>query len=549
MTTKYAAILVASVLICSYSVANTYYDEQMLAIFHGTYSQLAYNVTVEPNADTNYVLNGYTASGYWYQVIANPPGCQVYHDAETVFGCGGTMPGFPAYSKVRLSLSFSGDEVLMQVKDWNTGAEVNFSYGAFGASQFIPGPLATPTGLLTEIETASEPPESQYIAAYSPYDTNITLASLGIDEVSSQFPNFTPNHVLFAATSGAPASTAQLSTHGAYASWDNGIFTTGTLPDPPIPQLSIGMTTTNYSFDSGQPLRLDYRVSGGVPSYYSSVGCGATQLELNATIPLGPGSYGCTLTVRDSVGAQASVPFTMAIASVPLKLTVVHGAADVDVPVQLVQATGGTPPYSYWWSVDGNDTELSANRTLLGVNAYLPVVPVFNFTAVDQHSIVFRTMDRAGDVASLNMSVPVGQIPGIELFRAVNSTATIVATGGSPPFTFSWYLDGELQGNTTAFSASNFTFSSAGNASVQVTDQAGYMLDSNTIRVIPAVSAQPSQPDASGGVGVLPYAAAAAVGALLVLVLLKLARRPAPSPAGEAGEASEVENQEEARPR
>ena len=44
--------LLMLVVVGSAHAASVYYDEQMLAIFHGTYSQLAYNVTVEPNADT-----------------------------------------------------------------------------------------------------------------------------------------------------------------------------------------------------------------------------------------------------------------------------------------------------------------------------------------------------------------------------------------------------------------------------------------------------------------------------------------------------------------
>jgi hypothetical protein len=135
------------------------YDEQVGMTFSQSFSSASYNVTAVQQTDSDgygpgYLLNGVTDSDYWYQIgIAyNWPGNVGYvsgwaviyevwdNNQNSIFpsdGGGGlaNLTG-PVNNgdKVQFSLSFSGGQVQMTVKDWNTGATGSEPYAAFGST-------------------------------------------------------------------------------------------------------------------------------------------------------------------------------------------------------------------------------------------------------------------------------------------------------------------------------------------------------------------------------------------------------------------------------
>ena len=163
--------------------SNQSYDEQLGMSFTQDFASMAYNVTAVEQADPvsgtgpAYLLNGLTASGYWYQVgLAwnwNPgrfPGTgwdMVYEvfdsKGNTVLPAGGGG-GVAALQgpvnqgdRITLSLSFTkSGQVDMLATDSITGASASESYSAEGDTQFVGTPGATAdsngffTGLMTE---------------------------------------------------------------------------------------------------------------------------------------------------------------------------------------------------------------------------------------------------------------------------------------------------------------------------------------------------------------------------------------------------------------
>ena len=158
------------------SGTSTPYDEQLGITFTQDYTSLAYNVTAIGQSSVDgygpaYLLNGYSNSGYWYQIglsynwLPNQGWAVNYEvfapNGYSIFpqnGGGGTLKfngPIKQGDKVLLNLYFSGGSVVMLAKDLNTGSSASTSYSAEGASTFVGNPYATETngyftGLMTE---------------------------------------------------------------------------------------------------------------------------------------------------------------------------------------------------------------------------------------------------------------------------------------------------------------------------------------------------------------------------------------------------------------
>ncbi len=135
------------------------YDEQIGMTFSQSFTSTSYNVTAVQQTDSDgygpaYLLNGVTDGGYWYQIgitynwpgnVGYVPGWAVVYEVwdnagNSIFPAngGGGLANFTGPvnngDKVQLSLYFSGSQVQMTVKDWNTGATGSEPYAAFGST-------------------------------------------------------------------------------------------------------------------------------------------------------------------------------------------------------------------------------------------------------------------------------------------------------------------------------------------------------------------------------------------------------------------------------
>ncbi|TMI60608.1 hypothetical protein E6H12_09920 [Candidatus Bathyarchaeota archaeon] len=144
----------------SSSIPPANYDEQLGTTFTQNFASITYNVTAVAQSDTNgygpaYLLNGLGSTGYWYQVGIS---------YDWPFTAGGYNPGFgmnyevfdsqgasvfPSFGGglssiqvnpgdiVLLNLYFSGRNVVMLARDWNTGSSASQTFSAARATSFV----------------------------------------------------------------------------------------------------------------------------------------------------------------------------------------------------------------------------------------------------------------------------------------------------------------------------------------------------------------------------------------------------------------------------
>ena len=266
------------------------WDEQIGLSFAQNFTSLAYNVTAVEQADVNgygpaYLLNGLSASGYWYQVglswdwpysdggydsgfhlnyeVFNSSGVSIFPSA------GGGLADFSGAvnqgDKVLLSLYFSGGTVIMYGYDLNTGASAQESYSAEGVTDFTGTPYTKAnqngffTGLMTEWYHVSQYYGNELSVHYSNSSFALSSGWMWVDE-------WNPNNgaTLFSASNPVsysnPTQLQYFSSNGATEASDAYDFITGTANLVPITLsysvigggIGYGPPTLTYSSDGAQ---------------------------------------------------------------------------------------------------------------------------------------------------------------------------------------------------------------------------------------------------------------------------------------------------------
>jgi gliding motility-associated-like protein len=172
---------------------------------------------------------------------------------------------------------------------------------------------------------------------------------------------------------------------------------------------------------------------------------GASQSSLSA------GSY--DVTVTDSDGCPSTITIIIdEPASIDLTISSTPSSCSVDDGSASVSATGGTGGFTYAWSPVAGSTATLSN---IGAGSY--TVTVTDASACTEQATV-NVSSVNGPVVTLDNSVDAscnGEADG---------SATVVVTGGTPGYTYSWTSGG------TSTTESNLT---AGLYTVTVTDNAG----------------------------------------------------------------------------
>jgi hypothetical protein len=195
------------------------YNEQLIDSFQQNLSVLAVNVTAVEQCGTNgsgplYNAAGVSNTGYWYEAgiswnwprylspFSIAPGFyanyEVFSSNGSSLRVGGTGPLLDHLNDISngdlilLRLSFSNNLVEMYVHDWTSNSSDQFSYSAFGASEFV-GETGGPadsngflTGLMTE-QYYSTPYYGDKLTATYSWSSPVSSAWMQIDEFS--YPN------------------------------------------------------------------------------------------------------------------------------------------------------------------------------------------------------------------------------------------------------------------------------------------------------------------------------------------------------------------------
>jgi hypothetical protein len=257
------------------------YDVQLGITFTQNFTSLAYNVTAVAQSDAYgygpaYLLNGVSNLGYWYQVgvVYNwpyetgggyNPGFNVVYEVFNSSGQsiypveGGGLLSFSdlVYSGdlVLLNLYFSGGNVTMYAKDWNTGATASTAYNDAGATYFMGFPSATQnrnhvfTGLMTEWYHVNPYTGDELGVTFSNYGSALSSAWMWMDEWdpsnsswTGTWSDSTPSPVQY---SSYPNQFQSLTSHNFTVASNAYEFTTGysgeATPVPEFPTMGVNI--------------------------------------------------------------------------------------------------------------------------------------------------------------------------------------------------------------------------------------------------------------------------------------------------------------------
>ncbi|MBU0486855.1 MAG: T9SS type A sorting domain-containing protein, partial [Bacteroidetes bacterium] len=240
-------------------------------------------------------------------------------------------------------------------------------------------------------------------------------------------------------------------------------------------QLAMSSTDANCGSSDGTATAIP---SDGVSPYIYLWNDSTAQTTQTAT-NLFAGSY--TVTVTDSIGCIASQ--SIVVGNNTTLTGYISEATDVACNgysdgSATVHADLGTPPYTYAWSGGGSDSVAT------GLSAGTYYVTVYDAALCQSlHSVTIEQPDSIILVLSSTDDNGTG-----------NGTATVIASGGTPPFTYLW-------DDSLAQTTSTATDLIAGEYLVIVTDSNGCVAD-DTISVVLFV--QVAEHLAKFGISVFP---------------------------------------------
>jgi gliding motility-associated-like protein len=215
--------------------------------------------------------------------------------------------------------------------------------------------------------------------------------------------------------------------------------------------------------------------SGGTGPYtYLWSPGGQTTATINA---LCAGSYTCTVT--DNVGATTTTSVTI---TQPTAITATQSQANISCNggsngSATVVASGGTPGYTYLWSPSGG-TAATANG--LGVGSYTCTITDANGCVITKTFSITQPTAVAATQSQVNISCNGGS----------NGSATVVASGGTPGYTYLWSPSGGTAATANGLSVGSYTCT--------ITDANGCVITKTfTITQPTAVTVTPSQTNIS----------------------------------------------------
>lgn len=269
--------------------------------------------------------------------------------------------------------------------------------------------------------------------------------------------------------------------------------------------MSVTATATPNTVNDGNPSQLDAVVTGGTAPYTFSWTPSGSLDDPASQSPLASPSVSTnyTVIVTDDDGLTASSVVTV---NVGVGLTVT-GVSPIDAgqPSQLsANITGGTPPYAFDWTPAATlDDATVQDPIATPSNSTLYDVTVVDAFGAQAFGSVDIRVNVAASASANPATIDVGE----------QSTLSSVASGGLPPYTYSWAPAGSLDDHTAASPVAQPTSTTSytlivtdqngdqGTASVTVdVDASGLLAEIDYIFVAPValhIDASGSQPQAA----------------------------------------------------
>ncbi|HLY20309.1 MAG TPA: putative Ig domain-containing protein, partial [Bryobacteraceae bacterium] len=244
------------------------------------------------------------------------------------------------------------------------------------------------------------------------------------------------------------------------------LITTNSLPDG-----TVGVSYSQTLAATAGTSPYSWALSGGsLPTGLTLSSAGAISGK-----PSVPGMASFSVKLTDATGVTATRALSITIAS-SLSITspaALPGAIFNVVYSDLLQATGGTMPYT--WKVTGGSLPAALSLQANGTIAGLPTaVGSFSFTAQVTDSVNAKASAQFSLTVSSGLTITTSTLPGSAVGAAYSQT--LAAGGGTAPYTWSIAV-GALPGGLTLTSTGSITGTAAAAGTftftVQVKDNTG----------------------------------------------------------------------------
>lgn len=220
---------------------------------------------------------------------------------------------------------------------------------------------------------------------------------------------------------------------------------------------STGGSKTDVSCNGGGNGTATVSVTGGTPSYTYSWDTVPVQTTATAT-GLFAGTY--TVTVTDAKGCQTTRSFLIGQPATALNVNIGGGQTNVSCfsganGTATVAPTGGTGSYTYSWDTIPEQTTATATGLAAGT---------YTVTVWDANSCM-RTRMFTINQPTAALTATAGTVNDASCNGGGNGSATVIVSGGSTPYSYSWAPSGGSSSTATGLSAGTYT--------VTVTDNRG----------------------------------------------------------------------------
>ncbi|PYB68293.1 hypothetical protein DMB44_04410 [Thermoplasma sp. Kam2015] len=311
---------------------------------------------------------------------------------------------------------------------------------------------------------------------YTPYATISASTTTPDAGQSVSFSSSLPSGVSYSyqwylngnAVSGATGSSYSFtpSSPGSYSVYleatENGYsFSSNTVTISANSDPSISISSNRNPSDAGQTVDFSTSVSGGTGSYttygyvlYDGTSTSDSQLASGSSSSFSytfssAGQYLLHYSVTDSNGYTASTSITQTVNTDPsVSIASSQNPTDSGRTVEFTSSvSGGTPGYSYSWSVDGN----SYNTKDINVS----------FSSSGSYGVDLTVTDSAGYSVSQSITETVNSDPTVSASSNVSSADvgypiefSSTPSGGTGSYSYSWTLNGQQVSTSQDFSYS-----------------------------------------------------------------------------------------------
>lgn len=174
------------------------------------------------------------------------------------------------------------------------------------------------------------------------------------------------------------------------------------------------------------------------------------------------GNYNISILIVDSQGDKAHAYLNVTVEPKPtITISSSSDATDVGNAISFSSSlSGGSPFYNYTWRISS-----------LGFVGYQKDL-TYQFSTPGTYNVTVEVTDGAGNTATASITITIHSLPNVSIKAQYSNIDTNITdsfnsnvSGGTAPYTYAWYINGNYEGNGTSIS---YSFADSGTYSVEL---------------------------------------------------------------------------------